>query len=208
MLQRVAIRCSVTKAALCLIYTGCCSLLQYIAARCSMLRCIAVWRRPPAVYTRCCSVLQYVAARCSMLQFLAVWQRPPPVKAHGVLQCVASCCSVLQCDQCLNLPNVHGDSPRVQSQVMSLYEIYIHIHACECKLIYHIYVSWHHWWDTVRANAICVKESSCRIILSSYMYIYIHIYIYTHTHLLTWIHVYTQTYIYIHTHTYVYWHQW
>ena len=48
---------------------ACCSVLQRVAACCSVLQCDVV----------CCSVFQRVAACCS------------------VLQCVAVCCSVLQC---------------------------------------------------------------------------------------------------------------
>jgi len=56
----------------------CYSVLQRVAACCSVLQCVAV----------CCSVLQRVAACCSVFQCVAVC---------SVLQCVAGCCIVLQC---------------------------------------------------------------------------------------------------------------
>ena len=57
----------------------CCSALQYVAVRCSVLQCVAV----------CCSALQCVAVRCSVFQCVLV--------SSSMLQCVAVSCSVLQC---------------------------------------------------------------------------------------------------------------
>jgi len=66
-LQCVALCCSIR-----------CSMLQYAAACCSVLRCAAVR----------CSVLQYPAVCCSVLQRVAV--------CCSEFQCVVVCCSVLQ----------------------------------------------------------------------------------------------------------------
>ena len=54
-------------------------MLQCVAARCSVLQCVAV-----CCSVLHCSVLQCVAVCCSVLQCVA-------------LQCVAVCCSVFQC---------------------------------------------------------------------------------------------------------------
>jgi len=98
-----ALRCHTQRIMSCIL---CCSVLQCVAVRCSVLQCAVV----------CCSVLQCVAVRCSVLQCVAVCcsvlqcvtvvqicSRGPSVShtanhvMHSVLQCVAVCCSVLQC---------------------------------------------------------------------------------------------------------------
>ena len=80
----------------------CCSVLQCVTVCCSVLQCVAV----------CCSVLQRVAACCSLMQFSEIEEthhlpliartnreergrttRDPSFAIHGVLQCVAVCCS-------------------------------------------------------------------------------------------------------------------
>jgi len=81
---------------------ACCSVLQRVAVRCSVLRCVAVWlltwffdmtdREAASTTTMalCCITLQHIAVCCSVLQCVAV--------CCSVLQCVAAYGSVLQCD--------------------------------------------------------------------------------------------------------------
>jgi len=66
---------------------SCYSVLQYVAVRRRVLRCVAVG----VVCCSGCSVLQCVAVCCSVLQrvaVIAVW--------CSMLQCVAVCCRVSQ----------------------------------------------------------------------------------------------------------------
>jgi len=92
--------------------------LQYVAVRCSMLQCVAVFfpRHTSPSLTPCCSVWSC----CSALQGVAV--------CCSVLQCIAVCCSVLQCVAvCCNV-------------VMS-YQILASLHSCTmgcCKTLQHI----------------------------------------------------------------------
>jgi len=90
----------------------CCSVLQCVAVCCSVLQCVAV----------CCSVLQCVAvcmrSVTSVQKHMAplwrhhgtnvsddaygwvmwrMWMRHVTYEVHAHLQCVAVCCSVLQC---------------------------------------------------------------------------------------------------------------
>ena len=82
---------------------ACCSALQCVAVRYSVLQCARggmtfekfhqpPLRLPPRVLqciAVCCSVLQCVSVSLSVLQCVVV--------CCSVLQCVAVCCSVLQC---------------------------------------------------------------------------------------------------------------
>jgi len=107
LISSVAVRCSVLQCV-----AGCCSVLQCVAVCCSVLQCVAV----------CCSVLQCVAVCCSIMQCVALsttlqhkihqtvclLSHLSHNKSHDdsretlfgvalMLQCVAVCCSVLQC---------------------------------------------------------------------------------------------------------------
>jgi len=74
----------------------------------------------------CCSVLQCVAVRCSVLQWDVSWIYCPPrctsvapvvAVCCTVLQCVAVCCSVLQCVAvCCSEMYIRYTSPRVAHQ--------------------------------------------------------------------------------------------
>ena len=87
-LQRVAACCSVTTRTLCV--AACCSALQRVAA--SLLARSRSQTSSPADAV-CCSVLQCVAACCSVLQHVAVrydssicqnpCNTPPPVQSHA-----------------------------------------------------------------------------------------------------------------------------
>ena len=84
---------------------ACCSVLQRVAVRCSALHRVAV----------CCRVLQRVAVCCSVP---STWSRyaamskkmghsitmivmtvPMPHRGSELLQCIAVCCGVVQCDR-------------------------------------------------------------------------------------------------------------
>jgi len=73
----------------------CCSMLQYIAARCSViLRCVAGNSSTGAE-----DVLQCVAVCCSMLQYVAVCSPRKGLLLKmccSVLQHIAVCCNTLQ----------------------------------------------------------------------------------------------------------------
>ena len=100
----------------------CCSVLQCAAVCCSVLQCVAVWCSLLQSVAVCCSLLQCVATCSSVFQCVPVcssvqneessseWglgehlDRPWTSRANSVewhnthvLQCVAVCCSVLQC---------------------------------------------------------------------------------------------------------------
>jgi len=92
------------------------SLLQCVAACCSVLQCVAV----------CCGVLQCVAVcsghqqgRChSLLWYVAV--------CCGVLQCVAACCSVLQRVQATQ----KADVSREEDGWIDVVFMYISVYMC------------------------------------------------------------------------------
>jgi len=80
-------------------FSACCSVMQRVAACCSVG---VIPRSVSSSYFRvavCCSVLQRVAVCCSVLQCVALCCN------YHVLHSVAACCSVLQCEcaspQCL-----------------------------------------------------------------------------------------------------------
>jgi len=85
--------------------TVCCWVLQYVAARCSVLQRVAVCcsvmlrgfaeRHDRRLLTVCCSAPQCVAVCCRVLQCGPVLQCA--AMCCSVLQCAAVCCSVLQC---------------------------------------------------------------------------------------------------------------
>ena len=77
----------------------CYSVLQYVAAWCSVCNS-NLYESCLSWYTAVsCSVLQYLAVSCIMLQSVAacvIWISARAASI-GILQCVAVCCSVLQC---------------------------------------------------------------------------------------------------------------
>ena len=95
----------------------CCSVLQRVAANCSVLQCVVVRRkRVNEPHCRnalrcvavCCGALQFVAVCCGVIHCLAVrCKRVSEPDCRSILQCaavrcsvlqwVAVCCSVLQC---------------------------------------------------------------------------------------------------------------
>ena len=92
----------------CVVVVVCCSALQCVAVCCSVLQCVAV----------CCSVLSALSlllcvAVCCMYHSLSALILGPVIVENAVcdsavavllqvgLQCVAACCSVLQCIACI-----------------------------------------------------------------------------------------------------------
>jgi len=113
-LQCVAVCCSVLQCV-----AVCCSVLQCVAVCCSVLPCVAVFCRHTAT-THCNNSLQQhtATAHCNNLcnntlqQYMATPHTATTLQhALSVLQCVAACCSVLQCQwhTCLaaNSPPTH-----------------------------------------------------------------------------------------------------
>jgi len=84
--------------ALCLCVAARCSVLRYVAVCCSVLPLSDSTPARSACVVQCfavfCSLLRCVAVDCSVLQCVTVWQRD--AVCHRVLQSVAVCCSVLQ----------------------------------------------------------------------------------------------------------------
>jgi len=83
----------------------CCSALQYVGVCCSVLRCVWLSVSPGKSY--CDIMLQCVSVCglesfmfCVVLQSVCVWLGISPVLClvcNSVLQCVAACCSGMEC---------------------------------------------------------------------------------------------------------------
>jgi len=76
-----------------------CSVLQRVAACCSVLQCGIRMPSPTTIVLVMCSVLRHVVACCSVLERGIRMPFPTTIVLVmcTVLQCVAVCCSVLQC---------------------------------------------------------------------------------------------------------------
>jgi len=84
----------------------CCSVMPYVAVRCSVLQCIALCYSELQWVAGQCLVLQCVTVCCSVLQWFAVCCSATSCVACSVFKCVTfcawqlhnlMCCSVLQC---------------------------------------------------------------------------------------------------------------
>ena len=154
----------------------CCSVLQCVAACCSLLQFAAVWPiQFSEVWVVCvcghpyllsihtgvcvaccsvCSVLQCVAVCCSVLQCVTM--------CCSVLQRVAMCCSVLQCDAVFPVwvACVYGNlySSTLHTQVC-VYQG--HANMCVCVLYSQTPVSVMHTFVWERVCVQCMPIHSC-----------------------------------------------